>query len=589
MGILKNNGKAGTNDSPSAEDFFGIKPYTDGLSNFIASCCCPMTLAIQGDWGTGKTSMMKRIMENETIKKDCVTVELNTWEYSQFELGNSLPVVFYTALIEKMGGGDKIDDEVKKNVANAIKGIMIFGLSIAEKSGVGQILSTLFGAVKAGTEKVEYSKEEKSLIKAIDELKDNFKKVLEARLKAEKKNRMIIFIDDLDRIEPKRAVELMEILKIMLEVDKSVFVLAIDYDVVVRGIKAKYGADMDEKKARSFFDKIIQVPFSLPVGNYDINQYVGRILTEMNAGKQVNGLLKKNDNNEVEVEYVARDKVIELISSSVGRNPRAIKRLLNSFSLLSIIRDAQNLENENKKEKKDDREDIILFATLCLQLSYGRIYDYLLAVRNEADKVNKLVNFMVDINPKEIGKGDFYGDFNDAWAKGILKLESYSEVELSQLRTFFETFQSAFLEGEEEIGPDNNDLKEEQFKLLKKAMQFSSSTSVKKDSMGTSSELPAKIDYVCKVVKECLEDNTANLNEVAKRVAKDVGVGYTTVSDQYTRNLGIKTNDFERLLKNYIHNGNREIVEKIKSKNKEKYHELIDKEFERLDKLRKGE
>ncbi|MDD4544159.1 MAG: P-loop NTPase fold protein, partial [Clostridia bacterium] len=52
--------KMGYTDKPVeklTEDSFGIKTYINGLCQFIVSCDTPMTISIQGDWGSGKTSM----------------------------------------------------------------------------------------------------------------------------------------------------------------------------------------------------------------------------------------------------------------------------------------------------------------------------------------------------------------------------------------------------------------------------------------------------------------------------------------------------------------------------------------------------
>ena len=46
-------------DAPASEDKFEIKNYIDGISKFILTCNTPMTMSIQGDWGTGKTSIME--------------------------------------------------------------------------------------------------------------------------------------------------------------------------------------------------------------------------------------------------------------------------------------------------------------------------------------------------------------------------------------------------------------------------------------------------------------------------------------------------------------------------------------------------
>ena len=45
------------------DDILGIGKYIDGLSSFIRKCDTPMTVAIQGDWGSGKTSFMNMIKE----------------------------------------------------------------------------------------------------------------------------------------------------------------------------------------------------------------------------------------------------------------------------------------------------------------------------------------------------------------------------------------------------------------------------------------------------------------------------------------------------------------------------------------------
>lgn len=56
------------------------------------------------------------------------------------------------------------------------------------------------------------------------------------------------------------------------DVRHCVFVLAIDYDVVVKGLEKKFGqkTEGNDREFRSFFDKLIQVPFSMPLSAYEI-------------------------------------------------------------------------------------------------------------------------------------------------------------------------------------------------------------------------------------------------------------------------------------------------------------------------------
>lgn len=68
----------------------------------------------------------------------------------------------------------------------------------------------------------------KTAVQSIESLQSSFNTLVEERCSADRKERMVFFIDDLDRLPPQRAVELMEIFKIILECEKCVFVLAID-------------------------------------------------------------------------------------------------------------------------------------------------------------------------------------------------------------------------------------------------------------------------------------------------------------------------------------------------------------------------
>ena len=92
--------------------------------------------------------------------------------------------------------------------------------------------------------------------------------------------RFVIFVDDLDRLEPTTAVQILELLKNVFDVPHTVFVLAIDYQVVVKGLKSKFGEPTEENEweFRAFFDKIIQVPFLMPMAKYKLGNYIARLL-----------------------------------------------------------------------------------------------------------------------------------------------------------------------------------------------------------------------------------------------------------------------------------------------------------------------
>ena len=49
--------------SKPKEDRFGISPYINALCTFIKNSDTPMTIAIQGEWGCGKSSFMNLVRQ----------------------------------------------------------------------------------------------------------------------------------------------------------------------------------------------------------------------------------------------------------------------------------------------------------------------------------------------------------------------------------------------------------------------------------------------------------------------------------------------------------------------------------------------
>ena len=96
----KSTEPTGCPDVPIADikdDRFNVGQYINGLSSFILTCDTPMTVSIQGDWGSGKTSMMNMVEAN--IRNLALPIWFNTWQFSQFSLGNSLAISMMEVLI----------------------------------------------------------------------------------------------------------------------------------------------------------------------------------------------------------------------------------------------------------------------------------------------------------------------------------------------------------------------------------------------------------------------------------------------------------------------------------------------------------
>ena len=197
------------------EDLLEISKYVKGLGKFIRECQTPMSIAIQGDWGNRKTSTLNLLKKNLEADKDTNGIKcvfFNTWQYSQFNMEDSLYVSFVHNLVKQCGG----NDEILKTVAGF--GKLAFFKAIDWKFG------TNASEILDGFEKAK-----KDQMESVSKLQEDF-----AELVKKTGKRLVIFIDDLDRLNPEVAVELLEIIKLFVNVENSIFVLAIDYEVVKR-------------------------------------------------------------------------------------------------------------------------------------------------------------------------------------------------------------------------------------------------------------------------------------------------------------------------------------------------------------------
>lgn len=317
------------------EDLLEISKYVKGLGKFIRECQTPMSIAIQGDWGTGKTSTLNLLKKNLEADKDTNGIKcvfFNTWQYSQFNMEDSLYVSFVHNLVKQCGGNDEI-----------LKTVAAFG-KLAFFKAIDWKFGTNASEILDGFEKAK-----KDQMESVSKLQEDF-----AELVKKTGKRLVIFIDDLDRLNPEVAVELLEIIKLFVNVENSIFVLAIDYEVVVKGVRKKYGENLSEEKCRNFFDKIIQLPFKMPVERYNLTELVRKAVQE------------QTHMTDEGVNIVA-----EFISDVMGTNPRTFKRLVNAFFLINSV----NEIGEEAESKTKEINDVLMFCSLCIQMCLPKLYE----------------------------------------------------------------------------------------------------------------------------------------------------------------------------------------------------------------------
>ena len=389
------------------DDLFGIQVYQNALIKYIKLTDTPITIALQGEWGSGKTSLMNLLRYHlcDVDNAPYFPIWINTWQYSLMKTPSQAIISILEGIINQIGAlnpNEQKWQESKRKIGSLFKKMAIAGTKAAV--GAVGIDSGLVDEVIDGGN---------SATSDIMQLKEEIAKLIaDALEKDSSKQGFTFYIDDLDRIDPPVAVEILELLKNIFDIEKCVFILAIDYDVVIKGLKPKFGelTEANEREFRSFFDKIIQLPFSMPVASYNVDTFLVDAL----------GKIEFFTKSELEDKTLA-ENLSEITRLSVGTNPRSLKRLTNTLALISIIYDEQSGNNSSPATLLDK---LVNYALVCIQIAYPYIYNQL-CEEPDFKSWNEKVASKLKLRPlteDEVERLNSTEEFDEDWEKVVFRM-----------------------------------------------------------------------------------------------------------------------------------------------------------------------
>lgn len=403
------------------QDLLGIDKYTNGLIKFIDESATPLTIGIQGEWGSGKTSLLNTIKEDlcDAEKAKHFSIWINTWEYSLLSTPDETLVKIISGLVTQIGELITNRTTEKGKKAAGTVGFLMKNLGSSLGGIAGKTVQIAGEAIESAVNKPQDN--------SIKALRVALQEVIDEALKASngEKKSFIFFVDDLDRLDPAVAVSILELIKNLFDLKNCIFVLAIDYGVVVKGLQSKFGkmTEENEWEFRAFFDKIIQLPFSMPISSYNISSYLQAHLLSVNYFSQ----------SDFESTNIS-EKLTNIVRLSVGTNPRSLKRLVNSVGLIEIIRGNEDITIDEK---------VIEFSLICIQISYPLIYRLIQQKPDFTEWDNQYV--LQTIRNKSIDESDLEllkdtEEFDDEWEQNlwrVCQINSYLKQKVHNISKLF--------------------------------------------------------------------------------------------------------------------------------------------------------
>jgi formylglycine-generating enzyme required for sulfatase activity len=371
-------------DQCTDKDALDFTPYVETLADIVKTGNTPLTIGVFGTWGSGKTSLMK--MVKNQVPDDFTVAWFDAWKYDKEETLwrafilsvltavrsrvkegqptedlDYLETMLYRAIeIEKTGG---VTIDLTKLGGSVAKGVVQLGLSFipggavlsefvkkVQELGAESLTDEVTDAIQRERTKIQIEQ-----VRFLEQFQSKFRILVEQHI-SNNGGRLVVFVDDLDRCLPEKAIEVLEAIKLFLDVKDCIFVLGVDQDVIARGIEMKYREFSEKQNNVSqqhftiegvrYLEKIIQLPFQIPpVEQADIGDFVYGLSAEW-----------------------PHKECPKVFSEGLGDNPRQIKRTVNVFLMLWKLA-------EKRKDKLQGRvKPIRLAKVVAIQAIYPELY-----------------------------------------------------------------------------------------------------------------------------------------------------------------------------------------------------------------------
>lgn len=328
---------------PFKDDQLGRKSLASSLSKLICDFKSPYVLAIDADWGTGKTTFLK-MWQQELVNQNCHCLYFSAWETDYCEDPFVVLVSELISSIESIISKDKLGIDISRqknlvrdcSIALAKRGFpalvkaLTYNVIDIKENDVERLLAKLSGDI---TEDVISSYSQKKT--ELDKFKQALTNLVKQLTKSERSNfsNVVIFIDELDRCRPIYAVELLERIKHLFNIPGIVFVLGIDRIQLSYSIKSLYGADFD---GNGYLRRFIDINYTLPKPN--IEDFFECLFNNFGIYDTKND--KGNTIQATEIEDIRKILVFLSYAFSIS-----LRRQIQMVSRLSLILKLSPLDN----------------------------------------------------------------------------------------------------------------------------------------------------------------------------------------------------------------------------------------------------
>lgn len=400
----------------------------------------PFNIGVFANWGLGKTSVLKlaqKLIDNGNRENagadghDAITVWVNAWKY-EHDTHPIIPLIASIVdAIEQKQEQLKIEQDgetitnVKKFCTNASRGLRAFAYSANAKAKIGIPGGAEIEAGFVVEKMVERYEElgrtrdpllDQSIFYKADTILNNLYDGFGKEIKQASRPKIIVFIDDLDRCLPDKALKLLESIKLVLAHPGFIFILAVDREVIDSFLQKLYAdeygmKDYAKKGGGHYLDKLIQLPLHVPRHQDNFEKHIESLI--LAYARHNYGIAHPDNLKNDEPWLYALLGLAPALTAGTEANPRSLIRLLNRLLTDRFMWDIHRDEEEHNNTD-DWKKGIVLPTNEFLQIAavsrmledrmYREVYHHL--VDDRSDRMKLLRDMLRDQHSNEMPLSD---------------------------------------------------------------------------------------------------------------------------------------------------------------------------------------
>lgn len=389
-------------DKESDKDYLNFGEVSNlAVDILMAPDMLPVSIGIFGNWGAGKSSLL-RLIEKQIEKHDqeYMVINFDAWLYQGYDDARVSLLEVIARKLDATAKGNETLLQKTKNLISRVNtframGLLAEGIALAHGVPTGglfykginaieKVLSSFQG--KDDINKKDFQDLQKTAKEGMETFNGLIKKVPPTtppqqidvfrkeygEILGEIGKPLIVIIDNLDRCLPANAIHTLEAIRLFLFLPNTAFIIAADEEIIREAV-AEYFKGTSDRHQIDYIDKLIQVPIRVPrIGILEIRSYlfmlfasasdIQKEMLEKLRSKLEGSLQKSWQEKPIEKEtalaliekskdatfikmFELADRIAPILATSpfIQGNPRIVKRLLNVVKMRKKVADRREI------------------------------------------------------------------------------------------------------------------------------------------------------------------------------------------------------------------------------------------------------